>query len=127
MISPGDKVEVGNCGPCSDRDRHALSRYHMLATLPHGRKVRGSTHTMSQSRNGQQARVLILTVHHGSTHVRMARALAQALTQLRPNLKVEVIDTLAHCAGWFRAYYNSYEIPLRYWPALWDFIESRQY
>lgn len=82
---------------------------------------------MSQSRNGQQARVLILTVHHGSTHVRMARALAQALTQLRPNLKVEVIDTLAHCAGWFRAYYNSYEIPLRYWPALWDFIESRQY
>jgi processive 1,2-diacylglycerol beta-glucosyltransferase len=57
----------------------------------------------------------------------MARALEQALTQLRPNLEVEVIDTLAHCARWFRAYYNSYEIPLKYWPALWDFIESRQY
>ena len=57
----------------------------------------------------------------------MAQALARALTQLRPNLLVEVIDTLAHCEGWFRAYYNSYEIPLKYWPALWDFIESRQY
>jgi processive 1,2-diacylglycerol beta-glucosyltransferase len=82
---------------------------------------------MSHYSDGQQRRVLILTVHHGSTHVRMAQALAHALTQLRPNLKVEVIDTLAHCTGWFRAYYNSYEIPLKYWPALWDFIESRQY
>jgi processive 1,2-diacylglycerol beta-glucosyltransferase len=82
---------------------------------------------MSQPQNGQQARVLILTVHHGATHVRMAQALAQALIQLRPNLKVEVIDTLAHCAAWFRAYYNSYEIPLKYWPSLWDLIESHQY
>jgi processive 1,2-diacylglycerol beta-glucosyltransferase len=57
----------------------------------------------------------------------MARALAQALTQLRPSLTVKVIDTLAHCSGWFRAYYNSYEIPLKYWPALWDFIDNRQY
>ncbi len=57
----------------------------------------------------------------------MAEALARALVQLRPSLKVEVIDTLAHCSPWFRAYYNSYEIPLKYWPRLWDFIESRQY
>lgn len=82
---------------------------------------------MPDVQNDRQARVLILTVHHGFTHVRMAQALAKALIQLRPNLKVEVIDTLAHCAGWFRAYYNAYEIPLKYWPALWDFIESRQY
>jgi processive 1,2-diacylglycerol beta-glucosyltransferase len=77
--------------------------------------------------NGRRPRILILTVRHGSTHVRMAQALAQALTQLRPGLKVEVIDTLAHCTGWFRAYYNSYEIPLKYCPSLWDFIESRQF
>lgn len=57
----------------------------------------------------------------------MAEALARALVQLRPSLKVEVIDTLAHCSPWFRAYYNSYEIPLKYWPRLWDFIESREY
>src|ERR1019366_1446645 len=77
--------------------------------------------------NGRRPRILILTVRHGSTHVRMAQALAQALTQLRPGLKVEVVDTLAHCTGWFRAYYNSYEIPLKYCPSLWDFIESRQF
>jgi processive 1,2-diacylglycerol beta-glucosyltransferase len=82
---------------------------------------------MPQSRNGQQARVLILTVHHGSSHVRMARALAQALTQLRPNLQVEVVDALAHCASWFQAYYNSFAIPLKYWPGLWEHIEKHQH
>ncbi len=46
---------------------------------------------------------------------------------MRPNLKVEVVDTLAHCTPWFRAYYNSYEIPLKYWPGLWDYIESHQF
>jgi len=34
---------------------------------------------------------------------------------------------LAHCEAWFRAYYNSYEIPLKYWPGLWDYIESHQF
>ena len=28
---------------------------------------------------------------------------------------------------WFRAYYNSYEIPLKYWPGLWGYIESHQF
>jgi processive 1,2-diacylglycerol beta-glucosyltransferase len=59
--------------------------------------------------------------------VRLARALEQALLQLRPNLKVEVVDALAHCASWFRAYYDSFEIPLKYWPALWGYIENRQH
>jgi processive 1,2-diacylglycerol beta-glucosyltransferase len=59
--------------------------------------------------------------------VRLARALENALLQLRPNLKVEVVDALAHCAWWFRAYYNAYEIPLKYWPGLWRFIEGRQF
>ena len=70
---------------------------------------------------------LILTLHHGSTHVRLSRALEKALLQLRPNLKVEVVDALAHCTPWFRAYYNSYEIPLKYWPGLWDYIEGHQF
>ena len=56
---------------------------------------------MLLSSDGQGGRVLILTVHHGSTHVRMAQALALALTRMRPTLTVEVVDTLAHCAGWF--------------------------
>jgi processive 1,2-diacylglycerol beta-glucosyltransferase len=82
---------------------------------------------MSESTNGQNPRVLILTLNHGATHLRISRALEKALLQLRPNLKVEVVDALEHCTPWFRAYYNSYEIPLRYWPGLWDVIEDHQY
>ncbi len=82
---------------------------------------------MLKSADGQRPRVLILTLHHGSTHVRISRALEKALLHLRPNLIVEVVDALAHCAPWFRAYYNSYEIPLKYWPGLWDYIERRQH
>ncbi len=82
---------------------------------------------MLESADGQHPRVLILALHHGSTHLRISRALEKALLHLRPNLKVEVVDALAHCEPWFRAYYNSYEIPLKYWPGLWDYIERRQH
>ena len=82
---------------------------------------------MATSTNGARPRILILTLHHGSTHVRLARALEKALLLLRPNLAVEVVDALAHCKPWFRAYYNSYEIPLKYWPALWEYIEGHQF
>jgi processive 1,2-diacylglycerol beta-glucosyltransferase len=75
----------------------------------------------------QPPRILILTVRHGSGHVRTARALEQAFLRLRPEITVEVVDTLVHCAAWFRAYYNSFEIPLKYWPGLWEFIENRQH
>jgi len=81
---------------------------------------------MSESATGQRPRVLILILHHGSTHVRLGRALEKALRQLRPNLSVEVVDALAHCTAWFRAYYNSYVIPLAIWPSLWRWIESKQ-
>ena len=77
--------------------------------------------------SGQEPRILILTVHQGSSHVRMAEALEQALIRLRPGLKVEVVDAVAYCRGWFRAYYNSFELPLKYWPGLWEYIESHQH
>jgi len=82
---------------------------------------------MLKNTDGQRPRVLILTLHHGSTHVQISRALEKGLLHLRPDLKVEVVDALAHCAPWFRAYYNLYEIPLKYWPGLWDYIESHQF
>jgi processive 1,2-diacylglycerol beta-glucosyltransferase len=82
---------------------------------------------MSESTHAPRPRVLILTLHHGSTHLRIARALENALRCLRPNLAVEVVDALAHCTPWFRAYYNSYELPLKYWPRLWGFIEHQQF
>jgi processive 1,2-diacylglycerol beta-glucosyltransferase len=82
---------------------------------------------MAEPANSERPRVLILTLHHGATHVRLSRALEKALLQLRPHLKVEVVDALAYCTPWFRAYYDSYEIPLKYWPGLWDVIESHQY
>lgn len=72
-------------------------------------------------------KILILTLSHGASHRRAAAALQKALLSLQPEAKVEVVDALARCARWFRAYYNSYEIPLRYWPSLWAWIEGIQH
>jgi processive 1,2-diacylglycerol beta-glucosyltransferase len=72
-------------------------------------------------------RILILTVPHGAAHQRAARALRSAFLDLRPEAHVDVIDTLQFCARWFRAYYNSYLIPLRISPGLWRWIEKIQH
>ena len=74
-----------------------------------------------------EPRILILTVSHGASHRRAASAIEKALHGLKPEAAVEIADALAHCAGWFRAYYNSYEIPLKYWPSLWAKIEGIQH
>ncbi|PYV27226.1 MAG: hypothetical protein DMG24_05150, partial [Acidobacteria bacterium] len=71
--------------------------------------------------------ILILTVPHGASHQGAAGGLARALVEIEPGATVEVVDALRHCAPWFRAYYNSYEIPLKYWPGLWSWIESVQH
>ena len=86
-----------------------------------------SSHWMEEHSSTAQPRIIILTVRHGSSHVRMGQALEQALLQLRPNLKVEVVDALAHCRPWFRKYYDAYELPLRHWPGLWEYIETHQH
>ncbi len=72
-------------------------------------------------------KILILTLSHGASHRRAATALEKTLLTLQPDVKVEVVDALEHSAGWFRAYYNSYEIPLKYWPGLWAWIEGIQH
>ena len=72
------------------------------------------------------SRILILTVPHGASHQRAANALRTALLEIRPGATVAVEDALDHCASWFRAYYNSYTIPLKYWPSLWGRIERTQ-
>ena len=74
-----------------------------------------------------QPKILILSLPHGAAHQRAAKALREAFAVLRPDARVEVIDTLQHCTAWFRAYYNSYLIPLAIWPGLWRWIESRQH
>ncbi len=71
--------------------------------------------------------ILILTVPHGASHRGAAEALRRALLEIDPGVAVEVVDALEHCASWFRAYYNSYEIPLKYWPRLWGWIEGVQH
>ena len=71
-------------------------------------------------------RILILSMSHGAAHARAAAALRQAFRDLRPSVDAEVVDTLQHCTAWFRAYYNSYVIPLAIWPSLWRWIESKQ-
>ena len=73
------------------------------------------------------ARIILLTVSHGAAHRRVASALERALGELDPSLELGTEDVLAHATPWFRAYYNSYEIPLRYWPALWGWIEGKQH
>lgn len=82
---------------------------------------------MTEPVRAQPPRTLILTVRHGSAHVRISQVLRQALLDLRPDLKVDVVNVLAHCRAWFRAYYNAFEIPLKYWPRLWEYIENRQH
>ncbi|HXX21890.1 MAG TPA: glycosyltransferase [Terriglobia bacterium] len=72
-------------------------------------------------------KTLILTLPHGAAHQRASKALRTALLETRPAIAVEVVDALSHCTAWFRIYYNSYQIPLRYWPSLWRWIESFQH
>lgn len=74
-----------------------------------------------------EPRILILTVAHGAAHRRASQALRKALLEINPGLIVQVEDALEHCTPWFRAYYDSYEIPLKYWPSLWGWIESIQH
>ncbi|MGH9470065.1 MAG: MGDG synthase family glycosyltransferase [Terriglobia bacterium] len=72
-------------------------------------------------------KILILTISHGAAHRRAAEALQAAFAELRPELRVELIDTLQYCTRWFRAYYDSYALPMRYWPSLWNRIEDYQH
>lgn len=74
-----------------------------------------------------QPKILILSLPHGAAHQRAAKALRDAFVALRPDARVEVIDTLQHCTTWFRVYYNSYLIPLAIWPGLWRWIENQQH
>ena len=50
-----------------------------------------------------------------------------AFLEIQPGIAVDVVEALERCTPWFRAYYNSYQIPLRYWPSLWGWIESVQH
>jgi processive 1,2-diacylglycerol beta-glucosyltransferase len=77
-------------------------------------------------RGPRHTKILILTLPHGASHQRASNALHTALLEIQPGVTVEVVNALAHCTRWFRAYYNSYEIPLKYWPSLWSWIESFQ-
>ena len=75
----------------------------------------------------QQPKILILTMPHGAAHLRAAEALRRAFADSIPPAHAEVVDALQHCTRWFRAYYNSYVIPLTLWPSLWRWIESKQH
>jgi processive 1,2-diacylglycerol beta-glucosyltransferase len=72
-------------------------------------------------------KILILTIPHGAAHTRVANSLKKALLALNPQATVAVENGLARCARWFRAYYDSYEIPLKLWPSLWGWIENFQH
>jgi processive 1,2-diacylglycerol beta-glucosyltransferase len=72
-------------------------------------------------------KILILTVPHGAAHTRAANSLKKALLAANPRLTIQVENGLARCARWFRAYYDSYEIPLKFWPSLWGRIENLQH
>ncbi len=72
-------------------------------------------------------KILILTVDHGAGHQRVASALRKAFIGIQSQFSVEVVNALQHCACRFRVYYDSYEVPLNYWPALWGWIEQFQH
>lgn len=73
------------------------------------------------------ARILILTVKHGAGHLRVARALRLSLLLLDPGVTVCLLNATQNCRFWFRLYYDSYQIFLRYWPTLWSRIEGLQH
>ncbi len=75
----------------------------------------------------RQAQVLILTVPHGTAHERMGITLKKSLEKLRPDVSAETVNALDYCGKWFRAYYNSYQLPLKHWPAFWGWIEGYQH
>ena len=77
--------------------------------------------------NEARPKILILTLPHGASHQRVAQALRKALVTLQPQATIEVVDALSRCTRWFQAYYNSYLIPLRFWPGLWERIERVQH
>jgi processive 1,2-diacylglycerol beta-glucosyltransferase len=72
-------------------------------------------------------KVLILTLTHGEGHLRVANALREALIETNPDLQVQVVNALAHFTRWFRFYYDSYQIPLKYCPRVWGWIERLQH
>ncbi len=72
-------------------------------------------------------RILILTVLHGAGHLRVARALRLSLLALSPGASLSVLNATRNCRFWFRLYYDSYQIFLRYWPSLWNRIEGLQH
>src|SRR5438445_566340 len=74
-----------------------------------------------------QPKILILTVPHGASHERAAAALGKALLGARPDLTVKIWNGLERSARWFRLYYDSYAVPLRYCPRLWGWIEGVQH
>ncbi len=76
---------------------------------------------------GNSPKILILMLDHGASHQRVAKAVHRALVQSQPDSFVDVVNALDHCTPWFRAYYDSYEIPLRFWPGLWGWIEGIQH
>lgn len=75
----------------------------------------------------RHAKILILTVPHGTAHVRLGLTLKIAIGEIRPDISVESVNALNYCSSWFRTYYNSYLLPLRYWPGLWTWIEGYQH
>jgi processive 1,2-diacylglycerol beta-glucosyltransferase len=72
-------------------------------------------------------KILILTVSHGASHDQLANALRKALIRTQPDVSVGIVNALEHCAGWFRLYYDSYQTILKFWPALWGWIENIQH
>jgi processive 1,2-diacylglycerol beta-glucosyltransferase len=84
-------------------------------------------HERHESEIFRTGRILILTVPHGAAHQRIADALKRALLGVHPDLAIEIVNALDHFPRWFSTYYNSYEIPLKYWPALWGWIENMQH
>ena len=74
-----------------------------------------------------QPNILILTVSHGASHTRTAKALQSAFAAIAPSARTEVLNALSLCARWFRAYYSSYLVLLKRWPRFWGWIEGIQH
>jgi processive 1,2-diacylglycerol beta-glucosyltransferase len=98
-----------------------------VETHPRKMDVLPPFHERHENEIFRTGRTLILTVPHGAAHQRIADVLKRALLGVHPDLEIEIVNALDHFPRWFSIYYNSYEIPLKYWPALWGGIENMQH
>lgn len=74
-----------------------------------------------------EKRIMVLTLSFGSGHIRAAQSVVAELQNQMPEADLKMVDALANCRLWFRAFYVwTYWWTIRYAPFVWNkFFHAR--